>query len=420
MNNYNFGNVDIEFKTNKIFLLMKMLYYLEILEQKINTENSKLPHLSKSIEDFKKVVLANSKGLEDFNTFKDNAENKNMWAEYSEYITSFSQTTMEDLQTTTPELATAIQKLLNTDFFREVEQMNVIYSNEMQKRYRGVAEDIIGSTNVKKIIYMPFTPELFSIEPCFLSDKNNNQEFAVQFSIPTNKQEFQKKFGMEYTEGIESVILFHEKMHADIPPKSIKDFANPIKRELDSHLKHSIIELLSNGEMGISIAHHSNCFQSVFHNGKISYNGSTLKTSDLQALGVINNKLLNTEANEINKNNVEHYSTEDIGIIKIRGMIYPYALMYKNRNSENPLKEVEQEIQRDKQMLQKIYGKEFVEQIMCADFLKDVQNTVKPYNNILEFAEGMSKELLGIEQVKSFETIPLSVIKERYTRHRIT
>ena len=28
---------------------------------------------------------------------------------------------------------------------------------------------------------------------------------------------------------------------------------------------------------------------------------------------------------------------------------------------------------------------------------------MKPYNNVLEFAEGMSRELLGIEQVKKLE-----------------
>lgn len=35
--------------------------------------------------------------------------------------------------------------------------------------------------------------------------------------------------------------------------------------------------------------------------------------------------------------------------------------------------------------------------------MKNVQSSVKPYNNVLEFAEGMSRELLGIEQVKKLE-----------------
>ena len=71
-------------------------------------------------------------------------------------------------------------------------------------------------------------------------------------------------FGMEYTDGIESVILFHEKMHADIPTKSNESFKNPMQRELDSHLKHTIIELLANGEMGIDIANHSIVFKVYF------------------------------------------------------------------------------------------------------------------------------------------------------------
>ena len=34
MSNYNFGNVDIEFNNNKIFLLSQILYRIESLESK--------------------------------------------------------------------------------------------------------------------------------------------------------------------------------------------------------------------------------------------------------------------------------------------------------------------------------------------------------------------------------------------------
>lgn len=410
MSNYNFGNVDIEFNTNKIFLLAQILYRIESIENKINENNSKVSHLAKSLNEFKVVILENKKGLEEFNTFKNNAEEKNMWAEYGEYISSFAQADFKELQTINPEMAVAIENLLNTDFFQKVEQMNEQYMAEMEERFikqtqthKENADNIIGNTDVKKIIYMPFTPELFSIEPCCLSDKNNNREFAVQFTIPTNEKEFEEMFGMKYTEGIESVILFHEKIHADIPTKSKENFKNPMQRELDSHLKHTIIELLANGEMGIEMANHSNCFQSVFHTGKIPYKDRTLKTDDLKELGVKNNKLLHTETNEVTWSNVEHFSKEDMGIIKIRGMMYPYTLMYKNRNNTQQIEKVISEIQRDKTMLEEIYGKEFTLNIQDIDFLKSVQSSVKPYNNVLEFAEGMSRELLGIEQVKTIE-----------------
>ena len=407
MSNYNFGNVDIEFKTNRIFLVLQILYRIESIESRINGDNSKLSHLADSLKKFKEAILKNQKGLEEFNDFKNNAENNNMWAEFGEYIASFAQTNMEELQSTSPEMATAIRNLLNTEFFKEVEQMNEQYSNEMQKRfieqtrtYRQKAENIIGDTNVQKIIYMPFTPEFFSIEPCCLSDKNGNGEFAVQFTIPTDEKKFEEMFGMEYTDGIESVILFHEKMHADIPTKGNESFKNPMQRELDSHLKHTIIELLANGEMGIEIANHLNRFQSVFHIGKIPYKDRTLKTNDLQQLGIKDDEFLHTEANERLENGVEHFSTEDMGIIKIRGMMYPYALMYKNRNSEQQLETVLQEIGRDTQMIEEIYGKEFLTRIQDIDFLKSVQSRVSSYDSLLQFAEGMSRELLGIEQVK--------------------
>lgn len=133
MSNYNFGNVDIEFNTNKIFLLSQILYRIESLESKINEENSKVSYLAESLNNFKKAILENKKGLEEFNTFKDNAEEKNMWAEYGEYIASFAQTNIEELQVENPEMAIAMKNLLDTNFFQEVEQMNEKYSKEMEK-----------------------------------------------------------------------------------------------------------------------------------------------------------------------------------------------------------------------------------------------------------------------------------------------
>lgn len=412
MNNYNIGNVNIEFNTNRIFLLVQILYRIEDIEKRINNNDEKISYLSKDFMTFKGIVEECENGLKEFNTFKYNAEENNMWPEYGEYITSFAQMNMQELQDMNFDMLKAVEELLNTDFFGKVEELNKQYSNEMQGRVIGQTQackenlgELVGKTNVKKIIYMPFTPELFSIQPCCLTDKKNNQEYAVQFTIPTNKKEFEDMFGMEYTEGIESVILFHEKMHADIPTKSKEKFQNPMQRELDSHLKHTIIELLANGEMGVDIAYHSSAFQSVFHTGKIPYKGGTLKTDDLQELGIKDNELLYTKANEIGENGIEQFSSEDMGIIKIRAMMYPYVLMYRNRNKEKPLESVLEEIQRDTQMIEKIYGKDFLKKIRDESFLKNVQRSVEKYNNVLEFAEGMSKELLGIEQIKGTQEI---------------
>ena len=140
-----------------------------------------------------------------------------------------------DIEFNTNKIFLLIQTL-NTDFFNEIEKLNNEYSVEMKNRFitqtqnhKVQAENIVGSTNTKKIIYMPFTPKLFSIEPCCLSDKNGNGEYAVQFTIPTNKEEFEESFEMKYAEGIESVILFHEKLHADLPNKDTKLFKNTIQ-----------------------------------------------------------------------------------------------------------------------------------------------------------------------------------------------
>ena len=62
MQKYNFGDVDIKFDTNKIFLLFQILYRLENIEDKINTNKSELSFLSKSIEEFKKIIATSKQG----------------------------------------------------------------------------------------------------------------------------------------------------------------------------------------------------------------------------------------------------------------------------------------------------------------------------------------------------------------------
>ena len=124
MKDYNFGNVDIEFDTNKIFLLFQILYRIESLEDKINSNNSEISYLSDNIKEFKEIIEKNRQGLMEFNTYKENAENNDMWAEYGEYITSIAQTDIEELQFKNPSMSETVRKLINTNFFTEVEKIN--------------------------------------------------------------------------------------------------------------------------------------------------------------------------------------------------------------------------------------------------------------------------------------------------------
>lgn len=133
MRSYNFGNVDIEFNTNKIFLLVQMLYRIESLQEKINSDNSDVSYLADSIKEFKKLIDKNKQGLKEFNTYKDNAENKNMWAEYGEYITGFAQIDIKEMRIKNPEFANTMEELINSDFFTKVEKLNNEYSIEMKK-----------------------------------------------------------------------------------------------------------------------------------------------------------------------------------------------------------------------------------------------------------------------------------------------
>ena len=178
MSNYRFGNVDIEFHTNKIFLLMQMLYRMDNIENTINSDD-RVSYLKSYLENFKKVMESHKEGLEEFTSFKDNAESKNMWAEYGEYIERFAHMEIEELHKNNPSMAKVVEELLHTDLFSEVERLNDKYTNIMENKfkaqtepYKKEADNIVGKTKNTKIIFMPFTPDLFSMEPCCLSDKN--------------------------------------------------------------------------------------------------------------------------------------------------------------------------------------------------------------------------------------------------------
>lgn len=88
--------------------------------------------------------------------------------------------------------------------------------------------------------------------------------------------------------------------------------------------------------------------------------------------------------------------------------MYPYVLMYKNRHNDAQFQTVIQEIERDSEMLQNIYGKEFLAKIRNREFLLEAQKSVQQYDSLSDFAEGMSKELLGIEQVRKKEQVKFS------------
>ncbi len=407
MSNYNLGNTEIEFKTNDLFLLVQLLTRIDSVENKILNKNTENRELLGEISEFKKLLSDKKQGLDVFNKTLQGFYEREDWRKYSEFIESFASLDLEDLQKSNPDLANAFSELMKSDFFKKVKSLNDDYTEKMEKRFikqtksqQETTENIVGKTDIKKINYMPFTPEIFEIEPCCFENKGNTS--MVMFSIPLDERSFEKSFGMKYQNGIESVILFHEKLHGHLPTKDDSYFQNHMQREIDSHLKRSIIELLANGEFGVKVANLKGYFNTTMHIGKIQdENGETLKTNRLYLYGIKDNELLHTVTSEKQfSGSIDHFSKDEMGIIKIRGMMYPYSLMYKNRKNQNQLSDTIQEMKRDQKIVERIYGEDFFKKISNEGFLSQIQEQVRQYDSLVSFAEGMSKELLGIEQTK--------------------
>jgi len=170
----------------------------------MSEDNSKVSHLTKSLDNFKKAILENKKGFEEFNTFKNNAEEKNMWAEYGEYIASFVQTNMEELQVKNPEMAIAMKNLLDTDFFQEVEQMNE--KNILKKWKKGLLDK-------HKIIKEHFNYWCDSEEEkqSFIDELEKNEKIKMELqeynpdNLFENRRKTKEDVVMEQVENVEMI-----------------------------------------------------------------------------------------------------------------------------------------------------------------------------------------------------------------------
>lgn len=83
---------------------------------------------------------------------------------------------------------------------------------------------------------------------------------------------------------------------------------------------------------------------------------------------------------------------------KIRGIVYPYFLAFKNMNSATPEKNILNDINRDKAAITKIYGDEFYYKLENKEYLSSIFQEVANTKNIVELNSFIAEKVFGVRQ----------------------
>lgn len=410
--------IDVKFESNQFYLMVELLTNLEKISKVINgnNENPYLKRISKSDkEDLKSYFkefydLANEfseiRELLDYDkNFRLLEGNREEQIKYNKWmnaqIESFANIdTLEDLDVSdNAKYAKAFEALLDTEFFKYVNKKAIEHANEITDEFDSVTtpisdemESIIGNTKTDQITFITLPPEFLSKMPHYLPNSEIDGCYKGVVSFPPILRSMGKN--------LPDVILLHEITHTEIPLPDKNQFENEVQYDIYSRINHSLVELANDCEMGMQMCGFDNYFQTPMHNEMVlDEQGDVIDINDLSKYGVDTDFDFNFECET--KDAYGRTTTtpkNSLSNAKIIGAIYPYFLMYKNRNSGIAIEETMEEILRDKEVIKEIYGEDFFESISNKDILKDIFESIKGIGSLQELNDIISEKLFDIEK----------------------
>ena len=213
------------------------------------------------------------------------------------------------------------------------------------------------------------------------------------------------------TSNLSMVAILHELMHTYIPLEKRNKFENPTQELVYDVINHSLVELASNCELGMKICGTDSYFKLLMHNEilKQSFQDTEGAKKEFyirqgvkfppehefecvtEYVGELNSQKTVTQKDELSND-------------KIRGIVYPYFLAFKNRKNENPTELIINEMKRDKASITKIYGQKFFERISSPEYINSIISTVKDVKNLMVLNDVVARDAFGIEkQVEKYE-----------------
>ena len=219
------------------------------------------------------------------------------------------------------------------------------------------------------------------------------------------------------------VAMLHEIMHTYIPLDKNAKFQNSTQELIYDVINHSIVELASNCELGVQICGVDGYFQVPMHD-------EILKQNFQDENGAKKDFFISQGVNfpsEFEFESVTDYpgiaykqvvtQKDELSNDKIRAIVYPYFLAFKNLQSENSLEQIISEMIRDRSSIIKIYGQEFYERISNPEYISRVLNSVKNVQNLIELNDIVARETFGIEkqitQTKSTQDLGRETLAEQ-------
>ncbi len=401
MSNY----IDAQFNCNEYFLMGNLLAYSYKFSDKDGYYYQNADTIEqKSIDEFMQIAkeFPEIQALINYGTDFDkqpNNESRNILANsMTKRLARLSTVTNDDelIQIEGIKVRDVFEELKNTEFYKSMLAKTMKHTKDLRikfENYKQLANEtltsILQNLPTKGINTVVLPPQLFG-DPYAI--KTQGEQVITLASYP---EEFNN-----IIPNLDVVSMLHEIMHTYIPVDENTKFDNTVQEDLYKVINHCLVELSSNGELGIKICNLENYFSTPMHQeiirGRIT--GKNLKKEDYIKAGVsFPNEL---EFESITKGFKEEKVVtrkDELSNDKIRAIVYPYFLAFKNRHSTNPKESVLDDINRDKKAIINIYGQEFYNRLENHEYLESIFYGIKNIKNIIELNDKIASDVLGIE-----------------------
>ncbi len=426
MSNY----INTTFSCNEYYLLAQLLTHSNQLKELLNGQNPELQERLTPLEQGEKEKLATEFGdfmghaenmpeIQDLLKFEDDfdkvpdeqkgAFNDKMF-ERLERI-SQGDTSQAISQYENSSVIKAFDLLRDTSFFKSALGMAKRHKETLQKKLeakREKAEEsikpILEGLPEKEMDIVVLPPELFDTQVA-LNTQGDKVKSAASYPAYFDRD----------IQNTSTVSMLHEMMHTYIPLDKDRKFENPTQELVYDVINHGLVELASNCELGMAISDLESYFQIPMHNEILKHNfmdRKGIKASDFEKSGIkfpegFDGFSFGSKTKFDHGNGIEEVVTEkdELSNDKIRGIIYPYFLAFKNRASQDPTKAIMEEMQRDANILEEMYGPGFYELITDENFIHQAIDSMSDVDNILQLNDMIAERVFGIEREQTRETL---------------
>lgn len=306
----------------------------------------------------------------------------------------------EFIQKEGKEVLEGFKTLKETPFYQSVLDMSLAHQKVLQEDIENNKEEIeesiqpiLKGVTAKSMKVFVLPPEMFDVQMALNSEGENVS------SVASYPEYFNKEIPKAST-----IAMVHELMHTYIPLHHDDKFPNETQELVYDVINHSLVELSTNCELGVKVSGLDSYFKMPMHNEILKANFENqqgIKKEEFIKNGVSFPGEFEFESNTEYASIVEGRTTtpkDGLSNDKIRGIVYPYFLAFKNREKENPIETVMNELSRDQKTIIEIYGEDFYNSITEPGYLQSIMETTKKAGNIVELNDVIAEDAFGIEK----------------------